>query len=438
MEAVIPLADWVVGSPLLPGTGPTQERVSAAGGGVEESAIRARIGPACAGDASAQGELFEAYRADVTRLCQRLLASREDAEDAVHESFLRMQRGVASYDPERPFRRWLLALAAHCAIDRLRRRRREARLFDDDADPALESAGEDTPLAGELREELRRRVLAAVDTLPDRYRAPIVLRYYADLDYASIGAILGVDVNQVATLLFRGRRRLRDVLGGRAGRCAVTCPGEPTLARYADRELHGEALHALETHLVGCRACRSRVVALQSESLLPGRRAAGAHAADARCTPSTRSPSPGVAMGLPLAIAGVTAVAAVCGVLFESRLPGGLDLLNPMRLLGVTDMLFDLVFMLRARAPGLIELAFAVAVVASVSALLSFGVGALYRRVFGTAALLLCLLAPGRGAAFELRHVHDGAVRIGPTRWWRAPWSSRARACTSTAWSTAT
>lgn len=183
---------------------------------MDESAIRARIAPACSGDPHAQGELFEAYRADVTRLCHRLLGSREDAEDVVHESFLRMQRGVASYDPARPFRRWLLALAAHCAIDRLRRRHREARLFDDDADPT-QHAGGDTPLAGELREELRRRVLAAIDTLPDRYRAPIVLRYYADLDYASIAAILGVDANQVATLLLRGRRRLRDALAGEGG-----------------------------------------------------------------------------------------------------------------------------------------------------------------------------------------------------------------------------
>ena len=156
---------------------------------MDESAIRARIAPACSGDPHAQGELFEAYRADVTRLCHRLLGSREDAEDVVHESFLRMQRGVASYDPARPFRRWLLALAAHCAIDRLRRRHREARLFDDDADPT-QHAGGDTPLAGELREELRRRVLAA---------------------------ILGVDANQVATLLLRGRRRLRDALAGEGG-----------------------------------------------------------------------------------------------------------------------------------------------------------------------------------------------------------------------------
>jgi DNA-directed RNA polymerase specialized sigma24 family protein len=44
-----------------------------------------------------------------------------------------------------------------------------------------------------------------------------VLRYYADLDYASIASILGVDANQVATLMLRGRRRLRDALAGEGG-----------------------------------------------------------------------------------------------------------------------------------------------------------------------------------------------------------------------------
>ncbi|HVN37397.1 MAG TPA: hypothetical protein VMW19_04390 [Myxococcota bacterium] len=192
----------------------------------------------------------------------------------------------------------------------------------------------------------------------------------------------------------------------------MSCPRESMLARYADRELFGDALHALESHLVGCRDCRSRVVALQSESLWLAdvlrerERRHALHAAD------EDERGPGVAMGLPLAIAAVTAVVAVGGALLESHLPGGLDVLNPMRLLGATDMLFDLVFMLRARAPGLLELGFAVAIVASVSALLSFAVGALYRRVFGAAVVLLCLLAPLRSGAFEFRHEHHGDVRI--------------------------
>jgi cytoskeletal protein CcmA (bactofilin family) len=194
----------------------------------------------------------------------------------------------------------------------------------------------------------------------------------------------------------------------------VSCPAEPTLLRYADAELRGDDLHALEAHLVGCRACRSRVVALQSESLLLGdvlqERSRRAHVL---VHAERAAPEPGVALGVPLAIAAVTAVTAVGGAVFESRLPGGLDLMNPLRLKGAIEMVFDLIFLLRDRAPGLLELGVAVAAMASLSALLSFGVGALYRRVFGTTALLLLLLVPRPGAGFELRHVHDGDVRIG-------------------------
>ena len=58
----------------------------------------------------------------------------------------------------------------------------------------------------------RRLVLGAIDTLSERYRAPLVLRYYVDLDYDTIAEMLGVTKNQVATLLFRGRRSLREKL----------------------------------------------------------------------------------------------------------------------------------------------------------------------------------------------------------------------------------
>jgi len=193
----------------------------------------------------------------------------------------------------------------------------------------------------------------------------------------------------------------------------MSCPDEATLLRYADAELAGVALRDLEAHLVGCRDCRVRTVALQSESLWLGdvlqerTRHAPLHA-------PVPEPEASAAWGVPIAVAVLTLATAVGGTLLESQLPGGLDLLNPLRLLGATKMAFNVVFMLRERAPGLFDLALAMAGVASVSALLSFAVGALYRRVFGAAALLLCcLLAPLRGSAFELRHVHEGDIRIG-------------------------
>jgi RNA polymerase sigma-70 factor (ECF subfamily) len=182
---------------------------------LDEASIRRRVEQAKRGDSEALGDLFEAFRADVLRLCERLLGSRADAEDATHETFMKAGHALDQYDVRRRFRPWLLAIASHHAVDRLRRRATEQRLFDEEDAEALGLAAPGpSPLQGELDASLRRLVLAAIDDLPDRYRAPVVLRYYADLEYDVIAEALAVSKNQVATLLFRGRRLLRETLAG--------------------------------------------------------------------------------------------------------------------------------------------------------------------------------------------------------------------------------
>ncbi len=192
-----------------------------AGAGVEldESASRARALRARAGDDEALGALFRSFERDVIRLCTHLLGSADEAEDAASETFLRARRALDGYDAAQPFRPWLLSIAAHHAIDRLRRRATEKRLFDS-AEPDVDATPAPglSPLHRELNAERGRQVREAVDALPDRYRAPLVLRYYADLDYASIAAELDVSRGQVATLLFRGRQRLRALLQDEEGR----------------------------------------------------------------------------------------------------------------------------------------------------------------------------------------------------------------------------
>jgi RNA polymerase sigma-70 factor (ECF subfamily) len=186
-------------------------RGEGAGIQVDETAIRANVERARTGDTDAFGALFRAFEADVQRLCARMLG--DEAADASQETFLRAQRSLDGYDAGQPFRRWLLSIAAHLAVDRLRRRATEGRIFaPEEIDvEALPAAGP-SPLHGELQAERQRQLVAALDALPDRYRAPLVLRYFADLDYETIAATLGITRGQVATLLFRGRHRLRACL----------------------------------------------------------------------------------------------------------------------------------------------------------------------------------------------------------------------------------
>jgi cytoskeletal protein CcmA (bactofilin family) len=197
----------------------------------------------------------------------------------------------------------------------------------------------------------------------------------------------------------------------------VSCPSESAWAIYVDGELGGDALRRAETHLVACPRCRARVVALREEARLladvlheraPSQRAHAGEGAPA--------PARGLALGFPVALAGALAAFSVGGLALESRLPGGLEVLNPLRLKGAVEMVFDLAFWLRDEVPGLVEFVLAVAVVVSVSALGSFAVSHLLRRIGSVAGLGLvaALLLPGAppASALEVRHEHHGEASV--------------------------
>jgi RNA polymerase sigma-70 factor (ECF subfamily) len=184
----------------------------------EGSSERARVERAREGDAQAFAELYRAHEPDVARLCRRLLGPGAAAEDATGEVFLRARRSLDGFRAGRPLRPWLLAIAGHHCIDQIRRGRAEALLFDGGDSRPDELAGSGpSPLQQVLRAEARQATLAAIDALPARYRVPLVLRYFAELDYAAIADALGTTPNQVATLLFRAKRRLRSELAPGSG-----------------------------------------------------------------------------------------------------------------------------------------------------------------------------------------------------------------------------
>jgi RNA polymerase sigma-70 factor (ECF subfamily) len=165
-----------------------------------------------ASDATSFEALFRAHEAEVRRHCRRLLGDEAD-RDATQEVFLRARRGFAAWDPKRPFRPWLLAVAGNHCIDQLRRRSRETRIFDSrDLDPGDLLDPGPSPLRLSLRSEERGHLLDALDGLPQKYRLPLVLRYFQELDYDAIGDVLGVSRGQVGTLLFRAKRLLRQAL----------------------------------------------------------------------------------------------------------------------------------------------------------------------------------------------------------------------------------
>jgi hypothetical protein len=80
-------------------------------------------------DAEALGEIYRRYAQRVFGLCRYMLDSRESAEDATSEVFLKLRRSIESYDGSIPFPKWLLRVAGNQCIDALRRRQRGRRVI---------------------------------------------------------------------------------------------------------------------------------------------------------------------------------------------------------------------------------------------------------------------------------------------------------------------
>src|SRR5271168_3002715 len=146
----------------------------------EQASVAARIALARAGNAEAWGELYRQFAPAIFRFCRRAMPTREDAEDATMDIFIKVRQKLAQFDSSRPFSAWLYTVAANHCWDLLRRRKLRQDLETGDVD----SIPLEHPDPGALEQLIERHsnqeVRRALDKLPDRSRMALVLRYYAD------------------------------------------------------------------------------------------------------------------------------------------------------------------------------------------------------------------------------------------------------------------
>src|SRR3989442_11256664 len=124
-------------------------------------------------DAEALGEIYHRYVRRVFGLCRYMLDSRERAEDATSEVFLKLQRSIKSYDGSIPFPSWLLRVAGNQCIDALRRLRRARQVIagGEYVPTRIEAASaEPSALGAVLGKEQRGQLRVATADLPGRYR----------------------------------------------------------------------------------------------------------------------------------------------------------------------------------------------------------------------------------------------------------------------------
>ena len=172
------------------------------------------IDAAIAGDSSAFERLIEPLEGRIYAVALRMCGNREDAQDCMQESMIRIYRALSSFKGQSSFSTWIYRITMNTCLDELRRRKaRRSTSLDTLLDSGWSPTDEtDTPERHAIQSEQRRTLERAIAELPEDMRAAVVLRDVQGLAYDEIASALNVNVGTVKSRISRGRERLREKL----------------------------------------------------------------------------------------------------------------------------------------------------------------------------------------------------------------------------------
>ena len=167
------------------------------------------------GDQAAFGQLVRAYGTPVYNLSYRMLGSAGEAEEAAQETFLRVFTNLHRFDPNRRFKSWILSIASHYCIDRLRRRRISwVSLDSDSTSPKWLESDSPNPEHEVIQRQEEERIQRMLSELSPVDRAAVTLRYWYDYSYSEISDALDLTESAVKSRLHRARRKMAGMLKG--------------------------------------------------------------------------------------------------------------------------------------------------------------------------------------------------------------------------------
>ncbi|MGC2234113.1 MAG: sigma-70 family RNA polymerase sigma factor [Candidatus Acidiferrum sp.] len=173
-----------------------------------------------AGDEQSFELLLQRYRRPLVNFLYRMVRAREEAEDLAQEVFLRVYRARKDYVPSAKFTTWLFRIATNLALNSVRDNRHQRMEISLDApvtvdaedgdEKTLDIAEKNPNIEQHLVEEARKKMIRhAIDKLPEKQRAAVLLHKYQELDYGDIARILECSESALKSLLFRAYETLR-------------------------------------------------------------------------------------------------------------------------------------------------------------------------------------------------------------------------------------
>ena len=172
------------------------------------------------GDKSAFRELVEKYQGSVINTCFRFLRNKEEAEEVAQEVFLKVYLSARSYQPKAKFSTWLFKIVVNLCLNKLRDKKRSSLPKIEDSfyhnqiqmENDFPAPAESQPDKSYEREELKKIIKEAIDSLPENQRAAIILNKYEGFSYQDMAKILDCSVSAIEARLFRAKENLRKKL----------------------------------------------------------------------------------------------------------------------------------------------------------------------------------------------------------------------------------
>jgi RNA polymerase sigma-70 factor (ECF subfamily) len=198
--------------------------------------LRLLLARAQAGDERAFRELVEPYRRGLQVHAYRMLGSFDDAEDVTQETLLRVWRALGSFERRASLRTWLFRIATNACLDEIERRPRRPEPIDpfpDDLRGEADALIYEPSARYALREGMELALLAAIQLLPGRQRAVLILRDVLGWSGPEVADLLETTLASVNSALQRARATVDAALPERARTPAE--PGERQLVeRYVE------------------------------------------------------------------------------------------------------------------------------------------------------------------------------------------------------------
>jgi len=172
------------------------------------------------GDETAFAEIVGRYRNPITNYLYRFLNDYEEAVDLAQETFIRVYFAMERYHTEYAFSTYIYRIATNLAISEIRKRKRRKlismtglfRFDNEDAQDFNPPDEKPLPDADLLGDEQSRTIAKAIGTLPEKYRAPIILRDVEGKSYDEVAEILKLGLGTTKSRISRARGLLKEKL----------------------------------------------------------------------------------------------------------------------------------------------------------------------------------------------------------------------------------